>query len=1146
MLADEEHTMPPTSVQQVYRHLRQLTARPGDSRPDTELLRQFVAAGDDSSFTVLVQRHAGMVLAVCRSILHNAHDAEDVFQAAFLVLARKAATIRKGQSVGSWLYAVAVRLAWKARARSDRRHTQPLPKGLASAATPMDDLTWGELRGILHEEVSRLPEKYRAAVVLCYWQGQTHEQASQQLGCARGTVKDRLERARERLRTRLARRGLALSAAWFAAALSGSTSSAAVSSQLLQTTVQGAILFARERLPAGIVSAGAVDSARGALQAMLLNKLKLALVLTLSTGLLGMGAALTALPTPTAGGQENRREPGDAQPSRSKVAPVAEPLPPGAVARLGTLRFRHGDRIRGLALGGDGKSVVTTCGKFVHVWELATGKELFRLGGFSAPANCVAASRDGKLIAAGCEDGAVRLFDVAERRELRRIVAHKERAPGWVGRGGVARLLFTSDGRRLVSMGSDTAVRLWDSATGEQLHDFGRFKAVWGLALAPDGQTLAGVVNESDSWSIRLWEVADGHERKRLTPPDTRPISVAFSPDGKMLATGVGEGDWRKPSDIVLWDVARGEEIRRLRGHKGWVGCLAFAPDSKTLVSTSSVDISARVWDVKTGAELRHLGPDRRAPIFQLLFGPDGKTLVSYGQEHTLRQWNAATGEEVSPSEEAQSAIGTVGFSPDGRLLAGSCQDGTIRLWDAITRKEARRFQHGASPVAVLFSPRGNELASACLLDPEVRIWDIASGEERRRIPANKGGGFLITMAWSGDGQLMATWNIQDRLVHLWDPATGRHLREWSPGDASINSLVFSPDSKILAAACGLFGRGNRLLLWATDSGRLLHSLEAPGDLHDFHRVVFAPDGRSLAAGGRYAGPSSLYLWEVMTGRQRLTLKHGEDITSLVFSPDGQVLAAADNKTGTHISANGSSGIQEEGEPTPPRVRLWDVAAEEELPPLEGHQGAITALSFSPDGKLLASASNDTTVLLWDTTRWRKARPRAAGPLGRERIEALWADLGSDDAARAYRALRTLAASPRESVEFLKHRLRPVAPADDKQVARLLADLDGDDFAAREKAMRELERLGESAATELHKALTSNPSLEIKRRIEQLLEKAPGPEQVRQVRAVEALERMGTPEARALCQALADGTTEARLTREARATLRRLRQGTLR
>jgi hypothetical protein len=425
------------------------------------------------------------------------------------------------------------------------------------------------------------------------------------------------------------------------------------------------------------------------------------------------------------------------------------------------------------------------------------------------------------------------------------------------------------------------------------------------------------------------------------------------------------------------------------------------------------------------------------------------------------------------------------------------------------------------------------------MFDSTVRIWEVAGGKEVRSIKAPTD--FITCMAWSGDGKTLATWSRQDRVIHLWNPTTGEERHGLGPIEEWLNSLAFSPDGRTLtagvaehAALAGNSGRGKEnILLWAADSGKLLRRLKEPAGINC---LVFSTDGRTLVAGGM---DQSLHLWKMVSGQKHLTLKHGERVTSLAYSPDGKLLATANNKTHTRISSDGTTGPLNLGKPERPRVRLWDMAAEEELAPLEGHQGAITSLAFSPDGKLLASASNDTTVLLWDATRLRKARPGTTPPRP-EQIASLWDDLGRDDAAKAYRAILALAAAPQASVEFLQHHLHPVPPADAKQVARLLADLDGEDFAARDNAMRELEKLGDSAAADLQKALAGKPSLEVKRRIEQLLEAHDGKEHVRMVRALEALERMSTPEARALCEKLAGGAAEARLTREARATLQRL------
>jgi RNA polymerase sigma factor (sigma-70 family) len=1137
-----------TSVPHVYRHLRQLTARQDDAQPDHQLLQRFVMTHDEAAFAALVERHGAMVLGVCRSILHNRHDAEDIFQAAFLVLARKAGSIRRGESVGSWLYAVAYRLAHKARVRADKRRVceQQAP---VLAQAPMDDVTWGELRGILHEEVSRLPEKLRAAVVLCYWEGRTHEQAGQQLGCAKGTVKDRLERARELLRSRLARRGLALSAAWFAASLSGGMASAAVPPELVQTTVRGALLFEMGELPAGIVSDGAVACARRTVQAMALGKLKYGLALVLAIGVFGgMGLAVVREAAPPAyADSPPAPAKAPAAPKQAREGQPDDPLPPGAVARLGTLRFRHGDRIQDVALGADGRSIVSAAGKIVHVWELATGKERTRFEGHEDVVMAVACSPDGKLIASGDRNTFIRLWEPATGREIRRLIGYTERGQPPRGELGFSSLLFTPNSRQLISAsgqldtasgGPEIAICLWDAATGEKVREFGRFGSAWTLALSPDGKTLAAVASKDQWRGIRLWEVATGRERIISAPPHRRMTAFAFSADGKTLAGGVGENDWRRPSEIKLWDAA-GEEIRTLQGHKGWVGWLAFAPDGKTVASTSTADVTARLWDVATGKELRHIGPDHWAPINKLLFCPDQKTLVSYGQENALRFWDSTTGKEVCSSGASQSWVGAVSFSPDGRLLASGSADGLIQLWDTATKKEVRRFTHAGWMVALPFSPDGRLLASVGMFDFTARIWEVASGKEVRQIKTPTD--FITCMAWSGDGKTLVTWSRQDRVIHLWNPATGKERRRLGPVEEWLNSLAFSPDGRTLAAGvaqhaalAGNSGRGKEnILLWATDSGKLLRRLKESAGINC---LGFSTDGRTLVAGGM---DQSLHLWEMVSGQKRLALKHGERVTSLAYSPDGKLLATTNNKTHTRISSDGTTGPLDLGKPELPRVRLWDMTAEEELAPLEGHQGAVTSLTFSPDGKLLASASNDTTVLLWDATRFRKARPESS-QLRPEQIAALWDDLAGNDAVRAYRAIRALAGSPQASVEFLRRHLHPVRPADSKQLARLLADLDGEDFAARDKAMRELEKLGDSAAADLHKALAGKPSLEVKRRIEQLLEGQNGKEHIRVVRALESLERMGTREARSLCEKLAGGVAEARLTREARATLQRL------
>jgi RNA polymerase sigma factor (sigma-70 family) len=274
----------------VLRHLRRLIGpRNAGAQTDGQLLQRFVADRDDAAFTELVARHGPMVLGVCRRVLGNAHEADDAFQATFLVLTRKARALNQWGSLGNWLYTVAYRLALRARASAARRRTQerqvedmPHP--------PTNDEPWRELRPLLDAAVNRLPAKYRAPVVLCYLEGRTNEQAAQELGWPAGTVKCRLARGRHLLRKWLAGRGALLAGGLLAPALT-KQATAAVSATLVATTLRTASLFAAgEATVAATISARAVFLAEGALQTMFAHKLQAVAALLLTLGLVGAGA----------------------------------------------------------------------------------------------------------------------------------------------------------------------------------------------------------------------------------------------------------------------------------------------------------------------------------------------------------------------------------------------------------------------------------------------------------------------------------------------------------------------------------------------------------------------------------------------------------------------------------------------------------------------------------------------------------------------------------------------------------------------------------------------------------------------------------------------------------------------------------------
>jgi RNA polymerase sigma factor (sigma-70 family) len=289
---------------------------------DADLLGRWVARRDEGAFEALLWRHAAAVLGVCRRVLGDAHEAEDAAQAAFLTLARKAASIGRRQAVAAWLFAVAYRAALRARARRPRAAAVPPGALGALPARPAEDPAWRDLRPLLDEEVGRLPEKYRAPFVLCHVEGRTNEEAARELGCPVGTVLSRLARARQRLRDRLTRRGVTLSAAALAAALAGESAEAAVPGVLVRTAVRAAALAAAGHGLAGVVSTEVVALTEGVVRAMLLTKVKVVGAVVVGLVLLGGGGGVLGYRTAAGEPGGEQQEPTRAQ--RKAAAPTDE------------------------------------------------------------------------------------------------------------------------------------------------------------------------------------------------------------------------------------------------------------------------------------------------------------------------------------------------------------------------------------------------------------------------------------------------------------------------------------------------------------------------------------------------------------------------------------------------------------------------------------------------------------------------------------------------------------------------------------------------------------------------------------------------------------------------------------------------------
>ena len=339
----------------------------GRESSDRELLDQYIHTRAKAPLTLLVHRHAALVAGVCRRMLEHSHDVEDAVQATFLVLMRQADTIRKRESAASWLHGVARRICSRLRSQSANRRTREREFVAMSDRNAAPEVSWDEFLALLDEAIGELPDKYREALVLCYLQGKTQEQAARLLGCPRSSLASRLTRARTLLQKRFTSRGIALPSALVAVLLCEKAGPAAVSARLTLSTLQ--MLQAFEggvRVAGKLASCRAVALANEFGKLFLTAKAGLLTVLLLGVGLTSMGLGNLLFAIAPAGQGENRSDellrPGVASQAEAQLGCAdlyGAPLPPRAFARMGTVRSRHGARISQISFVGNGQRVAT-------------------------------------------------------------------------------------------------------------------------------------------------------------------------------------------------------------------------------------------------------------------------------------------------------------------------------------------------------------------------------------------------------------------------------------------------------------------------------------------------------------------------------------------------------------------------------------------------------------------------------------------------------------------------------------------------------------------------------------------------------------------------------------------------------------------
>ncbi|MCG9127556.1 WD40 repeat domain-containing protein [Candidatus Poribacteria bacterium] len=548
----------------------------------------------------------------------------------------------------------------------------------------------------------------------------------------------------------------------------------------------------------------------------------------------------------------------------------------------------------------------------IRLWDVKTGKHIQTLTEHKDQINFLSFSPDGSTLISVSADMTINFWDI-DSRELKLTFAIQGVISNQsIKKEKIKRTFFSPDKNLLITAGENRTIHLWDTSTGKLKHTFsdlqddskktGYKKEIENVLFSPDGKSILSLVND---YQIRMWDIATG---KRITfTGDTHYLTNAtYSPDGKTLATV------EYPSGIRIWDIRTGKLKRtisnfnpRYSSHKTEYDTydIAFTPNGeKAIISESNGTLS--LWDTGTKrwhTLIRKTKGSKRTWHQNVMLSPDGETIVSWNasKDGVIRFWNATTGEHKRTIKDHIGPIRSVEFSRDGSLLASyrfSDEDKSIRLWDVATGKHTQTFSgHKDRIGSVVFSPDGETLISGGHYGT-ILIWDVSTGKHKfltdQGVDTKRNTHYnsKMVLMFNSDGSKLATGD-KNGIIRIWDVSTWKEDQTLEGHANAITSIDFSPDDRSIAST----GKDGTVRLWDIDTGQQIQSISCHRNV--FWYVMFYPNGLPLAT--EVAGMNSFYdseiinLWDLRTGERIKTLAgHSGDITGLSFSDDGNTLVS--------------------------------------------------------------------------------------------------------------------------------------------------------------------------------------------------------------------------------------------------------------